>query len=243
MLARLESIWDQIISGLWLVPTLMALGAVGLAWWTPNFPLDAGVSSLSWWLSSGDQESVSQFISSLLMSMITLATLAISITMVVLTLAAGHMGPRLIRNFMADKRSQLMLGFFLATVIYLILALRAVHDSGGEEGFHHLAATVSMLLSITSVFLLLLFLHHLSRSIIADTLIQRISEGLDRALEEALPAERDEDTQEQEARLPDEEAAVLSLTNGGYVQAIEYRQLQGNRPASTAAIRRRLCPR
>src|SRR5690606_39620770 len=213
MLARLDAMWEQIVSGLWLIPTLMAFGAVGLAWLTPNLTLDPP----TWWLSSGDRESVSQFISSLLMSMITLATLAISITMIVLTLAAEHMGPRLIRNFMADKRSQLMLGFFLATVIYLILALRAVQNASEGERFHHLAATISMLLSIGSVFLLLLFVHHLSRSIVTDTLIQRIGRNLYLTLEEALPAERDEETQEQEARLPEEEGAMLRLAKGGYV--------------------------
>jgi len=222
MLARLDAMWEQIVSGLWLIPTLMAFGAVGLAWLTPNLTLDPP----TWWLSSGDRESVSQFISSLLMSMITLATLAISITMIVLTLAAEHMGPRLIRNFMADKRSQLMLGFFLATVIYLILALRAVQNAGEGERFHHLAATISMLLSIGSVFLLLLFVHHLSRSIVTDTLIQRIGRNLYLTLEEALPAERDEETQEQEARLPEEEGAMLRLAKGGYVQAIDFEQLK-----------------
>ena len=226
MLARLEALWEQVISGLWLIPTLMALTAVGLAWLTPYLPLDSDEPSLIWWLGSGDPESVGQFISALLTSMITLATLAISITMVVLTLAASQMGPRLIRNFMADKRTQLMLGSFLSTVIYLILAMRAVQHAGEGDNFHHLAATISMLLSIGSVFLLLLFVHHLSRSIIADTLIQRIGKSLYYTLDEALPAGSHEDGQDQEARLPEDEAAALSLSEGGYVEAIDYDQLK-----------------
>src|SRR5690625_5563829 len=81
MLARLGALWEQVMSGLWLIPTLMAIGAVGLAWLTPNLSLDVESTSLAWWLSSGDPDSVKQFMSSLLTSMITLATLAISITM------------------------------------------------------------------------------------------------------------------------------------------------------------------
>ena len=235
MLARLGALWEQVMSGLWLIPTLMALGAVGLAWLTPNLSLDVESTSLAWWLSSGDPDSVKQFMSSLLTSMITLATLAISITMVVLTLAANQMGPRLIRNFMADKRSQVMLGLFLAAVIYLILAMRAVQDAGEGDNFHHLAATISMLLSIGSVFVLLLFVHHLSRSIIADTLIKRIGKTLDLTLEAALPAERDEGTQEQEARHLEEEAAFLTLNEGGYVQGVDYDQLK--KRAAEAGVR------
>ena len=210
MLARLQAVWEEVVTGLWLVPSLMALAAVGLAWVTANVPLDQFNPSENWWLSSGDSQSVTALLSALLMSMITLATLAISITMVVLTLAAGSMGPRLIRNFMADKRSQLMLGYFLATVIYLILILRAVHDAGDDENVHHLAATASTVLSIGCIFFLLLFVHHLSRSIIADTVIQWVGERLDLTLEE-MPTLREVEEILNDPAFDRERAQLLSV--------------------------------
>ena len=46
-----------------------------------------------WFLYSGDAEDAPQFLSNLVTAMITMATLVISITMVVLTLAAQQLGP------------------------------------------------------------------------------------------------------------------------------------------------------
>ena len=59
--------------------------------------------------------------------MITMATLVVSITMVVLTLAAQQLGPRLIRSFMSDRRTQATLGLFVGTVVYLLLVLRSTY--------------------------------------------------------------------------------------------------------------------
>ena len=50
--------------------------------------VDDPVADVAWWLYSGDAKAASGFLSNLLTAMITMATLAISITMVVLTLAA-----------------------------------------------------------------------------------------------------------------------------------------------------------
>ena len=80
-----------------------------------------------WFLFSGSAKQAPQFLSNLVSAMITMATLAISITMVVLTLAAQQLGPRLIRNFMADRRTQIALGLFVATVVYLLLVLRSTY--------------------------------------------------------------------------------------------------------------------
>jgi predicted membrane protein DUF2254 len=65
-------------------------------------------------------------------AMINMATIAISITMVVLALAAQQLGPRLIRSFMSDWKTQVSLGIFVATVVYLILVLRSLREDGFE---------------------------------------------------------------------------------------------------------------
>lgn len=49
--------------------------------------------------------------------------------MVVLALAAQQLGPRLIRSFMSDWKTQVSLGIFVATVVYLILVLRSAYGA------------------------------------------------------------------------------------------------------------------
>ena len=114
-----------------------------------------------------------------------------------------------------------MLGFFLATVIYLIR--RCVRSRMRARGnAFTICATISMLPSIGSVFLLLLFVHHLSRSIV--TILSNASAGTS-TTRGALPAERDEETQEQEAGFP-RGRSDAPPGEGGYVQAIDFEQLK-----------------
>jgi len=65
-------------------------------------------------------------------SMISVAAVTFSITMVAVTSAAGQYGPRLIGNFMRDRGNQFTLGMFTSTFIYCLLILRVVRTGVGN---------------------------------------------------------------------------------------------------------------
>lgn len=225
MTARLTTLWEGVRMSLWFLPGTLTLCAVLLAWFALSFPLElVERGGPAWLLSRGSFSDASHLLSSLLTSMITMATLAISITMVVLALAAGQLGPRLIRSFMGDTRAQLALGFLLATIVYLLLVLHMVSGGTREESLPRLAVTVGTLLVLICVFVLLFFVHHLARSIVADTVIQRVGRDLDAAVGQMLPQPRDACQLAAQHRHPPplDGGAVLSLPGGGYVQAVDY---------------------
>ena len=88
MLNRLYKLWVTLRTGFWFVLTLMAVGAIGLAVLALN--LDAGLPediARQFWLHSGGPQDARNLLSTVFSSMVTMATLVISITMVVLTLA------------------------------------------------------------------------------------------------------------------------------------------------------------
>ncbi|HZH27618.1 MAG TPA: DUF2254 family protein [Azospirillaceae bacterium] len=70
----------------------------------------------------GGVEDARSLLSTLLSSMITMTSLVFSITMVVLAQAASQFGPRLIRSYMADPGTQVVLGIQVMTIVYLLLA-------------------------------------------------------------------------------------------------------------------------
>jgi uncharacterized membrane protein len=86
--------------------------AIVLLTWGADVPDDAVEY---WLLYSGDTENARELLSTLLSGMITMFSLVVSITMVVLTLAAGQIGPRLIRNFIQDRQTQAVSVFFSPT--------------------------------------------------------------------------------------------------------------------------------
>jgi hypothetical protein len=67
-------------------------------------------------------------------SMITVASLVFSMTLVALTLASSQLGPRLITRFMRDRINQVVLGTFIATFLYALLVLQTVTEGEAQEG-------------------------------------------------------------------------------------------------------------
>ncbi len=217
MLTRLIGIWDAVRSSLWALPFAMVLSACAVAYVALSIHISIGNDPV-WYLYSGGAKETPQFLSNLVSAMITMATLSISITMVVLVLAAQQLGPRLIRSFMADRRTQVSLGLFVSTVVYLLLVLRSAY--GQHTAVANLAVTIGTALVLTSVAALLFFVHHLARSIIADNVIDRVGAQLDADIARLLPQEDDgkQGTQVSEAS----KGAPVALLGGGYVRAINY---------------------
>lgn len=222
MIPRLLTIWDGIRSSLWALPFAMVVAAAALAYGALHIDLSSAAGGWAWFLFSGSSSQAPEFLSSLVGAMITMATLAISITMVVLTLAAQQLGPRLIRSFMADRRTQGALGLFVATVVYLLLILRSTYDAAASVA--NLAVTLGTTLVLLSVATLLLFVHHLARSIIADNVVDRVGAQLDADINRLLPeqdADRPEPPPECDFKT-DLATATVDLIHGGYVQAVDF---------------------
>jgi hypothetical protein len=76
-------------------------------------------------------------------SMITVASLIFSITMLSLQLASSQFGPRTLGNFMRDRSNQIVLGTFIATFLYCLFVLRSVRGNEGFSFVPHLAVPVT----------------------------------------------------------------------------------------------------
>jgi len=218
MLPRLLTLWHNLRSSLWALPLLMVIVAAVAAILAVHIPVREATDPV-WFLYSGSAEEAPQFLSNLVTAMITMATLVVSITMVVLALAAQQLGPRLIRSFMADRRTQLTLGLFVSTVVYLLLVLRSAY--GRAESVPNLAVTGGTVLVLLCLVALLIFVHHLARSIIADNIIDRVGNALDGDVERLLP-ESDLETPEPPATTPRKNGAPFMLRHSGYIETVNY---------------------
>ncbi len=218
MLPRLLTIWENVRTSLWALPlAMMALAAVAAISAT-GISIRVGEDPV-WFLYSGEARDAPGFLSNLVTATITLATLAISITMVVLTLAAQQLGPRLIRIFMSDRRTQIMLGLFFATAVYLVLVMRSVYG----DTVPNLAVTIGTALVLLSIIVLLIFVHHLARSIIADNVIEDVGTEIDGNARRLLP-DKDEQTPKPAAS-PSGPGGDLTFKCEGYIQAIDHTRI------------------
>lgn len=210
---------------LWIIPALISLAALLLA-----YAVLAHGSVLSqprgthlWWIYSGDAGTARGLLSSLLSGLMTMTSLVVSMTFVILTLAANQLGPRLIGTFMADRQIQAVLGLFLGTILYTLIVLRSLDERLGPDGVPHLAITVASGLTVACLFALLFYVHKIARSIIADTVVERVGRDLRQTVRATLSEKGDGSDRDPPPLAPS--AGSVSLDRSGYIQTIDYEAL------------------
>ncbi|MBC05830.1 DUF2254 domain-containing protein [Thalassospira sp.] len=232
MVQRLIRVWEFLAYSLWLSPLLFAVGGAAIAVGVMALPQDWLRDILPEILPGfSDIDTVRSLLETLLATLVTMTTFALSITMVVLTLAAGSLGPRMIRNFMGDNKTQNALGIFVGSILFLITSLVMMGSTPGSAPVPHLATTVGIALFVISVFVLILFVHHLGRSIVADEVIQRVGKNLEETIQSACTtlSEPIKAAEKAQSRLPDPQDIAgdqaICIGSSGYVQGIDYEKI------------------
>jgi uncharacterized membrane protein len=180
---------DRIRFSFWFLPTAMASGAMVLAFAT--VALETPVTdwlTLNWGLTfTGGAEGASSLLGTIAGSMITIAGVVFSMTLVALSLTSSQLGPRLLRNFMRDTTTQVVLGTFVATFLYCLLVLRTIRRAEETLFVPHLSVTLGVLLAVVSVGVLIYFIHHVSVSIQANEIVAHVGKELIEEIERLFP--------------------------------------------------------
>lgn len=174
--AGLFNYLDELRESYWFLPTTLALGAIvlslGTGWVDVNLALD---------LPDGfgfglyiDSESARALLQTVAGAVIGVAGTAFSILIAAVVFASGQFGPRIVGNFMRDRRNQFALGVFLATFLYCLLVLRLVTP----DQVPRLSLVTAFLLTLASVGTLIHFFHHASDSIRLSAIISKVGTSL-----------------------------------------------------------------
>ena len=160
--------------------------------------------------------------------MITAASVTFSLASVALSIASQQYGSRVLRNFMRDRITQVLLGTFVSTFIYSVLVVRAIRGSDVSGGFvPAIAVTVAIALSLISLVLLVFFVHHVSSSIQASHIVLVIAEDLQGATLKLYPSKTGSpiDGPEEHDDFHERGSASATLAASGYLQSIDLESL------------------
>ncbi|HEX8598888.1 MAG TPA: DUF2254 family protein, partial [Chloroflexia bacterium] len=127
MVARLRNFWNAIQGSLWFLPSTVVVGCVALAFimvWLDHSVREV-VVSLPLLFQAGP-EAARDTLSTISTSMLTVASVAFSFTIVVFSFASSQYGSRTLHNFMDDNVNQTVLGTLLGTFVYCQLVLRTI---------------------------------------------------------------------------------------------------------------------
>src|SRR5215207_113973 len=117
-------------SELWFIPVLCVVGGVLLSIGTLAIDRNADFELIPQWMTGGPDAAMG-ILTTIALSMVSLAALVLTITMVVVQLAMGQFSPRSVQTFLRDRPSQLAIGLFVATFAHAMLTLREVRFGAG----------------------------------------------------------------------------------------------------------------
>jgi uncharacterized membrane protein len=226
MADRVGTWWGRLLDGFWFVPGATALGYAALAVVAVRIDRSAGSNGFDFAF-QGDADAARDILTTIAGSLITVAGLAFSLTIVVLTLVSSQFSPRAVRSMLADKVNQVVAGSFVGIFAYCLLVLRTVRTEDGEtsEFVPALGVTLGIALALVALALLLTFIHHAGTSIQVSKISARIAAGtlatLDRLYPEphGEPLDREGEEAVQEWRRASD-PAVVHATRVGFVQGV-----------------------
>lgn len=229
MITKLNHWWDETRSSFWFAPSIIVLGAVGLAstlialdtriarglWVLPPWPLVFGAGAAG----------ARGLLSTVATSMITVAGVVFSITIVALSLTSSQYTSRVLRNFMRHRVNQVVLGVFVGIFAYCLVVLRTIR--GGDEGAFvpPLAVLGALVLAFVGIGFLIYFIHHIALSIQAGSILAAAATEtvavVDRLFPQGLGDEPDEDALDGIGLPAHDSWSAIAASHTGYLEVVD----------------------
>jgi uncharacterized membrane protein len=206
--------FSRLSSGLWFVPLACVLAGVGLSVGTIAIDKAYDYKLVPQSISGGPDAAV-EILGTVAASMVSLAALVLTITMVVVQLAMGQFSPRIVQRILQDKPSQLAIGVFVGTFAHAMLALREVQTEG-QGVVPGVAVVVAFVLVIISIMVLVWYVNHIGRSLRVSALIELVGADTRKLLDTNYP---------DEGARPRFERPTLQAPRSGVVTRVNHSEL------------------
>jgi uncharacterized membrane protein len=165
---------------LWRIPLKLSLAAIALFGVTliPDV-LDAyHVIHIPSWVTMGNIDDARAILSAMMGAVATVLALIFSVALLVLSMVATLFGPRLLYRFLQDWVTQVTIGLFMGTFIYVCLAFLVTHEDANSRFIPQITLLTSWLLVVCSFAFLVYYSHRIATSIQNPDMIARVVDDL-----------------------------------------------------------------
>ncbi len=227
---------------LWRIPLKLSLAAVGLFAVTliPDILDKYGIIHIPSWFTMGGIDDARAILGAMMGAVATVLALIFSVALLVLSMVSTLFGPRLLYRFLQDWVTQVTIGLFMGTFVYICLVFLVTHQDPQSTFIPQVSLITSWALVVLSFGFLVYYSHRVAKSIQNPDMIGAIVDDLYVAAGSAHLPGPDEGT----GPLPDDDAvlrqaengATVSCTKSGYLQHIDHGALVAAARAADALI-------
>lgn len=225
---KLRDLWQRLTGSLWFVPGLIVVSAIVLA------AVLVEVSTLT------DRKALARFprlfgaggagarsvLATIAGSIITVAGVTFSITVVAVAQASTQYTPRILRNFMRDRANQIVLGVLAGIFVYCLVVLRTIRSNDELHFVPAIAVLVAVVLAVVGIGFFMFFLHHIAETLESGTILARVGRETVQAVEHLFPDDLGEEVFDvapnvDVAALDAAEWRTVPATATGYIQRVD----------------------
>jgi len=239
MRLRLSSLVERIRVSLFFVPMagvlISIVGAVVTIWIDSRLDLQGADLPLG---VTSTVASARAVLSTVAGATITFASVAFSISLLIIQQASSQFSPRVVHTLFRDPFNKRVMGLVMGTFTYCLVVLRSVRslgEFGGDVVIPNLSVAMAVLLGIATIISIVAFLNHSAHSMDVSQILDRIeNEATGHARREWKVAEPDKPPPEPVAA-PDHPAHIVRFDSAGWVQEIDTAALLACLPDATTA--------
>ncbi len=126
------------------------------------------------WITIADANTARSIISTIAGAIISLTVFSFSMVMIVLNQAASHMSNRVLNSMIANRFQQIVLGFYIGTIVYSLFLLTTIKDTSSGIYVPVLSIYLLILLTVIDIFLFIYFLNYVTQTVKYETVINRV---------------------------------------------------------------------
>jgi uncharacterized membrane protein len=210
---------------LWFKPAvavIVALGA-GAALSQVQLTPDSPLWKLSFRASANDAR---QMLTVIIGALIPVTSLVFALTVVTLQIASTQFSPRLLRTFLRDRGTQVVLSAFVGTVAFSLACLFTIDTNPNDPNprVPRLAISVALVLALICVGMLVYYFGHITNAVRIDTVMRQVEDDTRQTLWREHPlVTGDVDPDGVDAPVVPSHAVVLVAPVDGYVQGVDPR--------------------
>ncbi|MFK7931901.1 MAG: DUF2254 domain-containing protein [Saprospiraceae bacterium] len=162
-------------------------------------------------------------LSTIIGGIISLTVFTFSMVMLLLSQAASNYSPRVLPSLISQKNHQIVLGFFLGTIIYCLMIVINILPDTREYKVPGFAIFMGMVFAVVCLILFVYFLHTISKSI----QISHILSGLHQRTKTQLKLEIEKEANNWVDEIPNTDNwEVFESKQTGYLQDFSKKSLQ-----------------
>ncbi len=130
-------------------------------------------------------------LSTLIGGLISLTVFSFSMVMILLNQASSNFSPRVLPGIISDQKHQLVLGQYIATILYNIFILVSIEPTDNSYQTPGFSVLIGIVLTVLCLASFIYFIHHISQAIQVGTILTNIHSKTKKEIESILEKQKE----------------------------------------------------